>query len=141
MENNHLKLSVRRKAALCHLTGLNFFLILIPVSIGLVQFNGGTLPIFITPTIAMMLATLLTIITWQINRKTHIFIDLSGRSAVNFMLSFSFYLLVLSTFVTIAPIGRRNRKLRAIWDSLCFSDTLPCPFLLHDRRSYSDLDR
>lgn len=49
----------------------------------------------------MALGSLLTISIWKANRAVHPFLDRSGRSAVNFILSYNLYLLLVSAFLGI----------------------------------------
>jgi uncharacterized Tic20 family protein len=112
MEDRDLSSSIRRKAARCHLAGL----IWVPISIVIFMlfpiFNQNmtlfVIAIFLFPLIGMVLAALLTILLWRANRSIDPFIDRSGRSAINFSLSSTLYLAIMSTILGIScgvPLG------------------------------------
>jgi uncharacterized Tic20 family protein len=105
MEEQPLSLSIRKQAALCHLAGLLWLPISIAIFLLLPMFNQNmvlfVIAIFLFPLIGMVLATLLTILLWKANKARDPFIDRSGRSAINFILSYTLYLAIVSTLLAI----------------------------------------
>jgi uncharacterized Tic20 family protein len=105
MEDRPLNSSIRRKAARCHLASL----IWLPIEIVLFMLISNniqdlvwfSISIFAFPLIAMVLGSLLTILIWKANKATHPFVDRSGRSAINSILSYTLYLLIISTLIGV----------------------------------------
>lgn len=112
MEDRPLNSSIRRKAVRCHLAGLIWLPISIFIFLLLPMFNQNmilfVIGIFLFPLIGMVSAVLLTILLWRANRSIDPFIDRSGRSAINFSLSCTLYLAIMSTILGIScgvPLG------------------------------------
>jgi uncharacterized Tic20 family protein len=112
MDDRPLNSIIRRKAARCHLAGLIWLPISIVVFLLLPMFNQNmilfVIAIFLFPLIGMVLAVLLTILLWRADKLIDLFIDRSGRSAINFSLSCTLYLAIMSTLLGIScgvPLG------------------------------------
>jgi uncharacterized Tic20 family protein len=103
MENQSLNFEIRLKAALCHLLGfiwlpitiLSFYVLPLPTN----NLNGAFLCLFIVPVAGVLLANLVVILLWLAYRKSHPFIDRSGRCAVNLISSCSLYLTITVTLL------------------------------------------
>jgi uncharacterized Tic20 family protein len=98
MENQPLNFEIRLKAALCHLLGFTW----LPITIILFyilpinnhDLNWAFLALFTVPVLGLLLANLVVVLFWSAYRKSHPFIDRSGRCAVNLISSCSLYLTV-----------------------------------------------
>ena len=105
MEDRPLNANIRRKAARWHLVGLTWLPISIVIFLLLPMFNQNmilfVIAILLFPLIGMVLAALLTILLWRADKSIDPFIDRSGRSAINFILSCTLYLAVTSTILGI----------------------------------------
>lgn len=80
---NLLPQQIRIYAALCHLAGLSWVLV-ISMSIGLVG-------MFSSLAIFLIISVLFPCITWLSTRRAHDFVDRAGREAVNAQLSVMLY--------------------------------------------------
>jgi uncharacterized Tic20 family protein len=100
---------VRSIAAFGHLIGLTW----LPITIAICQVPPIAKPysedlawnlplLLISPTIGIVLASLLTILGWKINRSKHSFIDRCGRGAVNVILSYCFYSILTSIILFLS---------------------------------------
>ncbi len=100
MENQPLNFEIRLKAALCHLLGFTW----LPITIILFYIlpinnhglNWAFLALFMVPVLGLLLANLVVVLFWLTYRKSHPFIDRSGRSAVNLISSCSLYVTVVA---------------------------------------------
>lgn len=103
MENQSLNFEIRLKAALCHLLGftwlpltiLSFYILPLPTK----DLNGAFLSLFLVPVLGLLLANLVVVLFWLAYRKSHPFIDRSGRCAVNLISSCSLYVTVTATLM------------------------------------------
>ena len=98
---NSLPQQVRIYAALCHLTGLIWVLV-IPVLIGVSSSFG----------IFSIISGLIPCITWLSTRKIDDFIDRAGREAVNAQLSVILYI-ACAAFVTALACGMKTNMYAA----------------------------
>jgi uncharacterized Tic20 family protein len=103
MENQPLNFEIRLKAALCHLLGftwlpitiLSFYILPLLTK----DLNGAFLSLFTVPVLGVLLANLVVVLFWLAYRKSHPFIDRSGRCAVNLISSCSLYLTITVTLL------------------------------------------
>jgi uncharacterized Tic20 family protein len=103
MDTQPLNFEIRLKAALCHLLGftwlpitiLLFYILPIPNH----NLNWAFLSLFTVPVSGLLLANLVVVLFWLAYRKSHSFIDRSGRCAVNLISSCSLYLTVTVTLM------------------------------------------
>jgi uncharacterized protein len=97
--NNHL----HHRAIACHLAGFTWLPIIVSIFAAIPILNRNLnwffVALFVLPALGMFSASLLTILVWQTNRNFHSFVDQSGQSASNFMLSYSLYLAAIDTLV------------------------------------------
>jgi uncharacterized Tic20 family protein len=106
MESQPLNFEIRLKAALCHLLGftwlpitiLSFYILPLTTK----DLNGAFLSLFTVPLLGLLLANLIVVLFWLIYRKSHLFIDRSGRCAVNLISSCSLYITVTLTLLGLA---------------------------------------
>jgi uncharacterized Tic20 family protein len=106
MENQPLNFEIRLKAALCHLLGftwlpltiLSFSVLPLPTK----DLNGAFLSLFTVPLLGLLLANLIVVLFWLAYRRSHPFIDRSGRCAVNLISSCSLYITVTLTLLGLA---------------------------------------
>jgi uncharacterized Tic20 family protein len=124
MDEQPLNSSIRSKAAKCHLVGL----VWLPISVALLLLTPKanqdlglfSIIFFAYPLFGMALGSLLTISIWKAIRGIHPFLDQSGRSAVNFILSYSLYLLLMSTFLGITcGVTTASSPLEPLIGGLC----------------------
>jgi uncharacterized Tic20 family protein len=129
MEDRPLNSSIRRKAARCHLAGL----IWLPISIVIflllpMVYENSQLfivAIFLFPLIGMIFAALLTILLWKADMSIDPFLDRSGRSAINFVLSCALYLAIVCTLLVttcgypfLSPVPFVSREIDSIAEVL-----------------------
>jgi uncharacterized Tic20 family protein len=103
MQNPPLSFEIRFKAALCHLLGFTW----LPITIVLFyvlpipnhDLNWAFLELFTVPILGLLLANLVVLLFWLAYRKSHPFIDRSGRSAVNLISSCSLYVTAVATLM------------------------------------------
>jgi uncharacterized Tic20 family protein len=124
MDEQPLSSSTRSRAAKCHLAGLVWLPISVALLILTLKANQDlglfSIIFFAYPLFGMALGSLLAISIWKAIRAMHPFLDRSGRSAVNFVLSYNLYLLIMSTFLGITcGVTRASSTLAPLIGGLC----------------------
>jgi uncharacterized Tic20 family protein len=100
--NELLPKKICRLAGYLHLAGLMWIPIGMMITVLIfASMNQGYLlfflGLFVIPIIGMSLTSLLIFLIWRTNRSAHSFIDLAGRSIINFMLSTCLCVVILFT--------------------------------------------
>jgi uncharacterized protein len=138
MENQPLGFEIRFKAALCHFLGLAWFPItvflflikLLPQS----DIGYAILSIALFPPLGLILANLIVLLLWIAYRKSHSFINLSGRCAINLLFSCNLYLFISLALAGITcgltSFGTGMLPIASIFSSLAIL-VMPMVFLAH----------
>jgi uncharacterized Tic20 family protein len=97
MSDQPLATQLRLRAVACHLAGMSwfpaFYLFMIIIA------GSSIYLLWCIPLFAMLAATSLTTLVYLINRRSHPFLDQSGRCALNLVLSYSFYSIAIAAFL------------------------------------------